>query len=152
MAVVTVSGALNGASRAKGAQTSATVDPHSEAAAALTREKFLPVTRHALMERLTQPNLWPNGDCVDARRFMRKHYSRTRNGRPSGYFLTIVCPPKCIELPDHWQRDDKRTWGLPRQVFQEMFIRRTRHLAEIDTTTFRIVRAQRTEETLDKAV
>jgi hypothetical protein len=75
MAAVTVSGALNGASRTKGAQVSsqasATLDPHSEAAAELVREKFLPVTRHALMERLTQPDLWPNGDWADARRFMR---------------------------------------------------------------------------------
>ena len=42
-----------------------------QAAAALTREKFLPVTRHALMDRLTQPGLWPNGDAGQARRFMR---------------------------------------------------------------------------------
>ena len=45
-------------------------DPHSEAAAG-NREKFLPVTRHALMDRLTAANLWPNGDAVQARRFLR---------------------------------------------------------------------------------
>ena len=49
----------------------ATVDPHSEAAAGFGREKFLPVTRHALLDRLTAPKLWPNGDAVQARRFMR---------------------------------------------------------------------------------
>lgn len=49
----------------------ATVDPHSAAAAALAREKFLPVTRHALMDRLTRPELWPNGDATQARRFLR---------------------------------------------------------------------------------
>ena len=47
------------------------IDPHSQAAAQLTREKFLPVTRHALLDRLTAANLWPNGDCVEARRFLR---------------------------------------------------------------------------------
>src|SRR5262245_64336506 len=39
--------------------------------ATLGREKFLPVTRHALLDRLTVPDLWPNGDHVQARRFMR---------------------------------------------------------------------------------
>jgi Protein of unknown function (DUF3754) len=47
------------------------VDPHSEAAAGDRREKFLPVTRHALMDRLTVAGLWPNGDAVQARRFLR---------------------------------------------------------------------------------
>src|SRR4029077_5985502 len=31
----------------------------------------LPVPRHALMDRLTAANLWPNGDAVQARRFLR---------------------------------------------------------------------------------
>jgi hypothetical protein len=47
------------------------LDPHSAEAAALCREKFLPVTQHALLDRLTQPALWPNGDAAEARRFMR---------------------------------------------------------------------------------
>jgi hypothetical protein len=46
-------------------------DPHSPAAMGSRREKFLPITRHALMDRLTAGNLWPNGDAVQARRFMR---------------------------------------------------------------------------------
>ena len=49
----------------------ATADPHSEAVAAGGREKFLPVTSHALMDRLTAPRLWSNGDAVHARRFLR---------------------------------------------------------------------------------
>src|SRR5438105_1664014 len=48
----------------------ATTDPHSEAAQ-LVREKFLPVTRSALMDRLTATHLWPKGDAVQARRFLR---------------------------------------------------------------------------------
>ncbi len=36
-----------------------------------TREKFLPVTRYALMDRLTLENSWPEGDAAQARRFMR---------------------------------------------------------------------------------
>jgi hypothetical protein len=53
------------------AAKAAAVDPHAQAAANLGREKFLPVTRHALLDRLTVPGLWPKGDQVQARRFMR---------------------------------------------------------------------------------
>src|SRR5262245_61339596 len=49
----------------------AEVDPHSSVAAGSRREKFLPITRPALMDRLTAANLWPNGDAAQARRFMR---------------------------------------------------------------------------------
>jgi hypothetical protein len=44
-------------------------DPHS--AAALQREKFLPVTRSALMDRLTVSSAWPSGDVKQVRRFLR---------------------------------------------------------------------------------
>jgi len=73
MAVADISSSMNGVTgnAAQAPAAPATVDPHSAAAAALAREKFLPVTRHALMDRLTQPGLWPSGDAVLARRFMR---------------------------------------------------------------------------------
>ena len=64
----TVSGAADDATASA---RPAAIDPHSDAAAGTAREKFLPVTRHALLDRLTLPNLWPNGDHVQARRFMR---------------------------------------------------------------------------------
>ena len=35
------------------------------------REKFLPLTRHALIDRLTVVNLWPVGQDQEARRFFR---------------------------------------------------------------------------------
>ena len=44
-------------------------DPH--AASALQREKFLPVTRSALMDRLTVASAWPSGDVMQVRRFLR---------------------------------------------------------------------------------
>jgi hypothetical protein len=50
--------------------TATAVDPHAGGASA-TREKFLPVTRHALLDRLTVPALWPKGDSAQARRFLR---------------------------------------------------------------------------------
>jgi Protein of unknown function (DUF3754) len=36
-----------------------------------TREKFIPVTRQALLERLTEPQAWPQGQAGPARRFYR---------------------------------------------------------------------------------
>src|SRR5262245_28439397 len=47
-----------------------TADPHSQAAQA-PREKFLPVTRSALMDRLTAAHLWPQDEAIQARRFLR---------------------------------------------------------------------------------
>jgi uncharacterized protein DUF3754 len=47
------------------------LDPHSEEATQLRREKFLPVTRHALLDRLTESKLWAGDDARWARRFMR---------------------------------------------------------------------------------
>jgi hypothetical protein len=46
-------------------------DARPQAAAPHRPEKFLPVTRHALLDRLTVASLWPNGDQVQARRFLR---------------------------------------------------------------------------------
>ena len=45
-------------------------DPH-DGSSALQREKFLPVTRAALVDRLTVASAWPNGDVAQVRRFMR---------------------------------------------------------------------------------
>src|SRR5256714_13495504 len=69
---VSRSGAISGADDDTAALDGkvATADPHSEAAQ-LVREKFLPVTRSALMDRLTAAHLWPKGDAVQARRFLR---------------------------------------------------------------------------------
>jgi hypothetical protein len=35
------------------------------------REKFLPVTRYALVDRLTRPGAWPPGKAAEARRFFK---------------------------------------------------------------------------------
>jgi hypothetical protein len=71
MVAATMSEDLKGTGTAPAAAQSAAMDPHAEAAANLGREKFLPVTRHALLDRLTVPALWPKGDHVQARRFIR---------------------------------------------------------------------------------
>ena len=47
-------------------------DQASKTAAGVDRrERFLPLTRYALMDRLTLDKSWPEGDAVQARRFMR---------------------------------------------------------------------------------
>jgi hypothetical protein len=71
MTAAGISETIDGLGGTTAAAKPAAVDPHSEAAANLGREKFLPVTRHALLDRLTVPSLWPRGDHVQARRFMR---------------------------------------------------------------------------------
>lgn len=52
-----------------------TVAPSASAVPAMplgeSREKFLPLTRHALIDRLAAPNLWPPGVGAEARRFFR---------------------------------------------------------------------------------
>jgi hypothetical protein len=49
----------------------AMADPHSEEAAKLRREKFIPVTRNALLDRLTAAELWSDGEAAHTRRFLR---------------------------------------------------------------------------------
>jgi hypothetical protein len=54
----------------KGARPARTFDvnmPHT----ITTREKFIPVTRFALIDRLASADVWPGGHAEDARRFFR---------------------------------------------------------------------------------
>jgi hypothetical protein len=60
----------DGEAHAEGREGWAIADPHS-AEGRNPREKFLPVTRSALLDRLTVPRLWPKGDAAEARRFIR---------------------------------------------------------------------------------
>jgi hypothetical protein len=48
-----------------------TAAKEAEAPAEAVREKFLPITRDALMDRLTQPAVWGPGEAVKARRLFR---------------------------------------------------------------------------------
>ncbi len=58
-------------------QTRAASEAEAKAAPAATpevaevREKFLPITREALLDRLTQPSVWGDGEAVKARRLFR---------------------------------------------------------------------------------
>lgn len=47
------------------------IDPHAGVGPGHRREKFLPLTRAALLDRLTRAENWPEGDALQARRFMR---------------------------------------------------------------------------------
>ncbi|HEX5666431.1 MAG TPA: DUF3754 domain-containing protein, partial [Hyphomicrobium sp.] len=60
------------------AQNDAQAKPKTSAAgsptttvAPLPTERFIPVTALALVDRLTVPSAWPNGDHEPARRFFR---------------------------------------------------------------------------------
>jgi hypothetical protein len=69
MTAAGVSGAMDGVAAVEAAKSA--VQRSHAAAAPRRREKFLPVTRHALLDRLTAPGLWPKGDHAQARRFLR---------------------------------------------------------------------------------
>jgi hypothetical protein len=71
MVAATMSETPKGRGTAAPAAKAAAADPHSQAAARAGREKFLPITRYALLDRLTGPSLWPRGDHAQARRFLR---------------------------------------------------------------------------------
>ena len=58
-------------SRQELAATAPVVVTGDEADAADAREKFIPITRTALLERLTHPSAWPKGVAGEARRFFR---------------------------------------------------------------------------------
>jgi hypothetical protein len=47
------------------------MDPHSDEARQMVREKFLPITRSAVLDRVTAADQWPAGDNAKARRFLR---------------------------------------------------------------------------------
>lgn len=47
------------------------MDPHSDEARQAVREKFLPITRSAVLDRVTAADQWPEGECAKARRFLR---------------------------------------------------------------------------------
>jgi hypothetical protein len=67
---MTADGMPKDTSEAAVAQTGSAPAPRAQAAEH-RREKFIPVTRHALLDRLTAPALWPKGDHREARRFLR---------------------------------------------------------------------------------
>ena len=70
MTAASVPGTVDGVAAGEAAKPAVQV-AQSRAPARHKREKFLPITRHALLDRLTAPALWPNGDHAQARRFLR---------------------------------------------------------------------------------
>jgi Protein of unknown function (DUF3754) len=63
--------ATDGTSQAASAATSTVQSDIIKPDAARRRERFIPVTRYALMDRLTLPSAWPTGEAQDVRRFFR---------------------------------------------------------------------------------
>jgi hypothetical protein len=104
------------------------MDPHSQEAAQLRTEKFLPVTRQALMDRLTLPKLWPHGDAVHARRFIRYlDYWRRHN-----YAMRLVELDQTYEpfSPDSDLLHTRQFTPEERQVMQKRLVAQMCELLE----------------------
>lgn len=56
--------------------------------------------------------------------------------------------PQGLYLPEDVSTDDWSRFKMPREVFRELFIDRSYHLAELSTQTFRHLSSQRTEQTV----
>lgn len=110
------------------AARSTAVDPHGQAAANLGREKFLPVTRHALLDRLTARALWPNGDHAQARRFLRY----LDYWRRHGYAAKLLDLEQLYE-PFSPDTDLLQTRSFSPQERQAMQKRLVAHMAELLT-------------------
>lgn len=135
---------------------SAVDDPHSAGAAALAREKFLPVTRHALMDRLTQASVWPNGDAVQARRFMRYlDYWRRHSYAVRMFALEQVYEPFS---PDTDLLDTRRFSAEERQAMQKRLVAKMAVLLEqanftrVDPQAFHIILTKESHYGLDLQV
>ncbi len=69
--VRTHTGVEHAATAAHSPMAGIVIDPHAGPDYGSRREKFLPVTRAALLDRLTRADMWPDGEAPHARRFMR---------------------------------------------------------------------------------
>jgi len=106
----------------------AAMDPHSEGAAQLRREKFLPVTRQALMDRLTSTNLWPDGEAAHARRFFRY----LDYWRRHAYAMSLVELEHTYEpfSPDSDLLHTRKFSAEERQAMQKRFVQQMGELLE----------------------
>jgi Protein of unknown function (DUF3754) len=125
---MSMSEAMNRVETAAPTAKAAAVDPHAQAAAGPEREKFLPVTRHALLDRLTAPALWPNGDHVQARRFLRY----LDYWRRHGYAAKLLDLEQLYE-PFSPDTDLLQTRSFSPQERQAMQTRLVAHMAELLT-------------------
>jgi hypothetical protein len=141
---------------APAAAQSAAIDPHSEAAANLGREKFLPITRHALLDRLTAPSLWPKGDHVQARRFMRY----LDYWRRHGYAAKLLDLEQLYEpfSPDTDLLQTRRFTPQERSTMQQRLVDRMAELlvqgnfSRVDPKDFHIILTKRSHYGLDLQV
>jgi len=96
----------------------------SEASAnAPKREKFLPVTRHALLDRLTHDKSWPQGEAREARRFMRyldywRRHSYAADLLELEQVYEPFSPDSDLLLTRAFSTDEKR--GMQKQVVELM--------------------------------
>jgi hypothetical protein len=88
-------------------------------------------------------------DMVAAQSFVRTHYPKPMSDGvvPLEHFLGT--PPACITLPPQELRGDAlMRWKLPREVFQDLFVRRSNHIATLTEDVLEQLRGQRSRDTL----
>lgn len=86
------------------------------------------------------------------RRFMRKYHRRplASGARPDEHFFDEPLP--CVRLPPVSNLEELTRWKLPRQVFQEIFVRRSDRLRTLDHRTRTYLQAARSMRTLEVSV
>ncbi len=87
-------------------------------------------------------------DARAAVTFFRRHYRRPMStGRPvHEHFIDSL--PSCIEIGSVPSERNPRPSKLPRQVFQDLFLRRSNRVETLRPTTRGYLRTQRSDETL----
>ena len=159
MAVADISSTMNAADGGETAAAPArpmVADPHSEAAAQVAREKFLPVTRHALLDRLTAANLWPNGDAC--RRAASCAISTTGAGIPtrSSCSTSSRSTSRSARTPTCCKRaPSARRSGLPcskRLVAQMSELLEQGNFTRVDPASFHVILTKDSHYGLDLQV
>ena len=129
MALGSNSAATEAANSNSGAADVSGMDPHSHEAAQLHRERFLPVTRHALLDRLTDARLWRTSDDGPwARRFMRYlDYWRRHS-----YAMKLLELEQCYEpfAPDSDLRHTREFTADERAALQKRLVAQMCELVE----------------------
>ncbi|HRD76717.1 MAG TPA: TMEM143 family protein, partial [Hyphomicrobiaceae bacterium] len=117
------------------------------------REKFIPVTRHALIERLTRPHVWAAGEAAHARRFLG-HLSYWRGQSYNKVLLDLEqtyepFSPDSDLLVTRKFTDAERLEMQHRVVDQMAKLLRKANFVQVDTTKIKEILTNETHYGLD---
>jgi len=117
------------------------------------KEKFIPVTRFALMERLTAPAAWPPGEAADVRRFFRylDHWRQQAYGAKAMELEQTYEPfnPDTDLLLTRTFTDSERAVMQKRVVAQMTAILEQANYRRIDTDAVELIMTRETHYGLD---